>query len=392
MNTATRVVIGALLAFILVASGFAGGFVVARATGTFGMPPAPSGDVGVRVDEVRRMLDGQALEPPSETSATVGAINGMLKSNGDKYAEYFDQRHFTYMNEETAGSFGGIGVVLGETSGTATVLEVYKGTPAEKGGVRKGDRFSKIDKEKRATWTTDDVVKRVRGPEGTQVTITFIRPSEKKEYTTTLTRAKIKVPNVKSEMIGKVGYIRLGEFNGESDKDLRAAIESLGKKGAKSYILDLRDNPGGLLSQAVAVSSLFIKDGIIVKVEERGKEPESYRATGDVATKLPLVVLVNENSASASEIFGGAIQDYGRAKLVGVKTFGKGSVQTIQDVSFGGGVKFTIAHYLTPKGRAINGKGLTPDIVVAMPFEKQMDRKTDIQLKRAIEEAKKLAN
>jgi carboxyl-terminal processing protease len=389
MKTATRIIIGALLAFILVASGFASGFVLARVTESD--VPSPSGSVGVRVDEVRRLLDAQALNPPSEASATAGAIQGLLSSNNDRYAEYFDKRHYAYFNEESMGSFGGIGVVLGETSGTVTVIEVYKGTPAEKGGVKKGDQFKRIDKETRAHWTSDEVVKRVRGPEGTQVTITFYRPSTKSDYTVTLTRGKVKVPNIQSEMVGKVGYMRLGEFNAQSEDDVRAAITELTKKGAKAFVLDLRDNPGGLLDQAVSVSSLFVADGVIVKVEERGKQPESYRATGDLATKLPLVVLVNQNSASASEIFGGAMQDYGRAKLVGVKTFGKGSVQTIRDLSFGGGVKFTIAHYLTPKGRAINGVGLTPDIVVPMAFEKQMDRKTDVQFKRAIEEANNLA-
>jgi len=202
--------------------------------------------------------------------------------------------------------------------------------------------------------------------------------------TFTLKRAKINYPNIKSEMIGKVGYIRLGQFNAKSADDIRAAIESLTKKGAKSFVLDLRDNPGGLLDQAVKVSSLFIDNGVIVRVDERGAPETELKTSGSKATDAPLVVLINGNSASASEITGGALQDYARAKLVGEKSFGKGSVQTIEELPWGGAVKFTTAHYLTPKKRVINHKGLTPDVVVKMDAEKQMDRKTDTQLAKAL--------
>jgi carboxyl-terminal processing protease len=192
-------------------------------------------------------------------------------------------------------------------------------------------------------------------------------------------------------MIGKVGYVRLGQLNANAEDEIRKAIESLTKKGARSLVLDLRSNPGGLLDEAVRVSSLFIKDGVIVRVDERGKAEEELRATGRKMTDLPLVVLIDGDSASASEIAGGALQDYGRATLVGEKSYGKGSVQTVEDVSWGGGIKFTIAHYLTPKKRVIDGKGLTPDVVVKMDRMKQMERDTDTQLKRALEIAERKA-
>lgn len=398
MKTSTRVVVGALLAFILVASGFAAGFVVSAMitqSGGGGVP-APTVNAGAdatlgsKLDEVQRVVKSEALAPPNDTSATAGAIQGFLSSNGDKYATYFDTTHLKAFNEQTQGSFGGIGVVLGETSGTATVLEVYKGTPAEKGGVKKGDVFRTINKETRTKWPTEDVVKRVRGPQGTPVTITMYRASDKRLHKFTLTRAQIKVPNVDKKLVGKVGYIRFAEFNANAETEVKAAIKDLTKQGAKSFVLDLRDNPGGLLEQAVDVSSLFIKDGVIVRVDERNRPEEVYQSTGRLATSLPLVVLVNENSASASEITGGALQDHKRATLVGVKSYGKGSVQNIRNLSFGGAIKFTIAHYLTPNKRVINGKGLIPDVIIPMDFMKQGDKKTDVQYKKALEIANQL--
>lgn len=396
MNRLTLAVISIALAVIMASAGFIGGYGYA----TYGPNSVRSAlpvfekeeGIGERVDEVREMMANDGLVPPSETSATIGAINGLLESTGDKYGMYFDAKHYEYFNEESMGEFGGIGVTIGEKEGTAYVVEVIEDTPAEAAGIKTGDLFVKIDKVRRDKWTTDEVVKRVRGEEGTTVKIVMYRPGkngEGKEITFEVERAKIRYPNVKSEIkSGDVGYIRLYQFNEKSTGDIANEIAELEKKGAKSFVLDLRDNPGGLLDQAVGVSSLFVEDGVIVSVEERKREPVEYRATGNVVTDRPVVVLVNENSASASEIVAGALQDYGRATLIGVKTFGKGSVQTIHETSFGGAVKYTTAHYLTPKKRAIDGKGLEPDIKVAMDLEKQMDEKSDAQLKRAIEYAK----
>jgi len=398
MNSTMKAIMALALSAIIAASGFIGGFVTARLSPTTSAlesiaAPADASRVGSRVDQVRALLNDQALEPPSETSATAGAIQGLLDSGGDKYAAYFDKKHYEYFNEETMGAFGGIGVVLGEKDGKAYIVEVYDGTPAKKAGIKSGDIFHTIDGVTRTKWTSDEVVKRVRGEEGTKVTIVMERPGKDARAdsalkTFTLTRAKIVYPNIKSELIGKVGYIRLGQFNAKSSDDVKAAIESLTKKGAKSFVLDLRDNPGGLLDQAVKLSSLFIDNGVIVRVDERGKPEDELKTSGRKITDAPLVVLINGNSASASEITGGALQDYARAKLVGEKSFGKGSVQTIEELPWGGAVKFTTAHYLTPKKRVINGKGLTPDVLVKMDAEKQADRKTDTQLAKALELAR----
>jgi carboxyl-terminal processing protease len=180
----------------------------------------------------------------------------------------------------------------------------------------------------------------------------------------------------------------LAEFNANAGADMDKAIAEMTDKGAKAMILDLRQNPGGLLDQAVDVSSLFINDGVVVRVDQRGRPEEVHYASGHKVTDMPLILLVDGDSASASEIVAGALQDYGRATLVGEKTFGKGSVQTIVQLKDGGGVKFTIAHYLTPKKRAIDGLGLAPDVLVKMDPMKQVDHKTDTQLTKAIEIAK----
>jgi len=397
MNSTFKVILAITLAVIIGLLGFIGGFGVAKfgPGSTFDAVEATAGltdEVGSNVDTVNEILQSDALVPPSETSATAGAVQGLLESAGDKYANYFDPKRYQAFNEDMAGEFGGIGVLLGEKDGTAYVVEVYKDTPAQDAGIKSGDVFSVIGDETRDKWTTEEVVKRVRGKEGTFVKLTMLRPSEKsphpKPYTVNVKRAMITFPNVESSMkSGKVGYIRLGQFNANATEDIEKAIRDLEKKGAKSFVLDLRDNPGGALDQAVKVTSLFVKDGVVVRVDERDKSETVYRTDGNNVTSLPLVLLINGNSASASEIVGGALQDYGRATLVGEKSFGKGSVQSIRELSFGGAIKFTTAHYLTPKKRVIDGKGLTPDVIVKMKPENQAEEKTDTQLKRAIKEA-----
>ena len=400
MNKVTKAILVVALAVIVASGGFVGGFAVARLAPIDGLDAiaAPVGKtvLGSHIDQIYQLLKDRALVPPSETSATAGSIQGLLDANGDKYATYFDQKHYQFFSEESMGAFGGIGVVLGEKDGTAYIVEVYKGTPAFSAGMKAGDVLVVIDGVRRAKWTSEEVVKRVRGDAGTKVTITVLRPAAggkdpMTEKTFTLTRAKITYPNIKSEMKGSVGYIRLGQFNAKSAEDVKAAVKSLADKGAKSFVFDLRDNPGGLLDQAIAVSSLFIKDGVIVRVDERNVPEKEYRALGDKITDAPLFVLMNGDSASASEITAGALQDYGRATLVGEKSFGKGSVQTIEQLPWGGAVKFTIAHYLTPKKRVINGIGLQPDVLVKMDRSKELTPTTDTQLIKALELANKAA-
>ena len=265
------------------------------------------------------------------------------------------------------------------------IRSVIAGTPAEAAGLLADDIIVEINGETRPKWDTDEAVLRIRGEAGTTVTLGIRRNGAAELRDFTITRAKIDVPNVESELLeGEIGYIRLYSFSDPAAEDIRAAIETLTAEGARGFILDLRDNPGGLLSSAVDVSSLFITDGVVVRVEDRTGTIEEHRASGGTATDAPLVVLINGNSASASEIVGGAVQDYGRGTLVGEQSFGKGSVQQIEELSFGGAIKLTIAHYVTPKSRVIDKVGLAPDVKVEMEPELQAEKDTDTQLQRAI--------
>jgi carboxyl-terminal processing protease len=406
LNNTLKIVLTVALVVIVGSTGFLGGYVFANASAVpFGLstPAADSGTLSKRVSEVERMLKRRALNPPEETSATAGAIQGLLGASGDKYGLYFDEDRFKYFNEDSMGEFGGIGVVLGEKEQGSFVVEVFKGTPAEKAGIKPGDIFAAIDGERRDRWTTEEVVKLVRGKEGTDVELVLLRPDEDgdlptghpgapapEEVTFTVTRAMIELPNIEAELKGDVGYVRVSQFNGKTAEEITREIDDLAGKGAKSFVLDLRDNPGGLLQEAVDVASLFVDSGAIVHIEERGTDLKTLRAKGGKLTGAPLVLLVNGNSASASEIVAGALQDHERAKIVGEKTFGKGSVQTIEQLSFGGAVKFTTAHYLTPKKRVIDGKGVEPDTVVEMEREKQAEEETDTQLQKALEIARGL--
>lgn len=380
-----------LVGLMVVTTAFLGGVVFDQAvdwSSWFEPAPEPGPTIGARVDEVRRLLEREALEPSSEESMTAGSVRGLLESLDDPYADYLDETHFKYFNEQTDGEFFGVGINIAERDGVVYVVSTIEGTPAEAAGLRPDDEIVSIDGEARERWDIDEVVTRVRGPAGTDVELGVRRKGEEDLLTYTITRAQIDIPNVTSRIIGDdVGYIRLLTFNQKSAVDLTEAITELEAEGAESFVLDVRDNPGGLLSAAVEVASLFVEDGVIVRVEERGRSQTEQRVSGGKVTDKPVVLLVNGNSASASEVLAGALQDYGRAKLVGERTFGKGSVQTVEQLSWGGGVKFTIAHYLTPQSRVIDGVGLAPDVVVEMELADQADDSTDVQLQRAVEEA-----
>jgi carboxyl-terminal processing protease len=384
-----------LVGLMVIVAAFLGGVVFDQAVdwpSWFRSVPEPGPSIGNRVDEVRRVLEREALAPSTEESMTAGSVRGLLESLDDPYADYLDAKHFEYFNEQVDGEFFGVGINIAEREGVVYVVSTIEGTPAEEAGLQPDDEIVSIDGEARDRWDIDEVVTRVRGPEGTDVELGVRRNGEEDLVMYTIMRARIDIPNVTSRMIGDdVGYIRLLTFNQKSAEDLTAAITELEAKGGESFVLDVRDNPGGLLSSAVEVASLFVEDGVIVRVEERDKVQTEQRASGGKVTDRPVVLLVNGNSASASEVLAGALQDHGRAKLVGEQTFGKGSVQTVEQLSWGGGVKFTIAHYLTPQSRLIDGVGLAPDVIVAMDIADQADDSTDIQLQRAVEEAGKAA-
>lgn len=427
MSRSYKVLLGIALAIIIAMTSFIGGFFVSSslnnirnaatetsssssilANGTMGMFGQSSEKLTLNnsLGSIYQLMKEEAYDVPSETTATTGAINGLLQSTGDTHSRYLPAKEFKDYSEEISGQFGGIGVVMSEKDGTAYVVEVYKNTPASKAGIQPGDIFYGVDGKTSTTWTTKQIQKLVKGKPGTKVRLTMIRPAKHggktislklvdgKKYTVTCTRATITVPNVKSKMMaGNVGYIRLGEFNSQASSQVSDAVKSLEKKGATSLVLDLRENPGGLITEAVNTASLFIDKGAIVTTKSRTNKAKNktYYATGKKITNLPLVVLIDENSASASEIVSGALQDYKRATLVGTKSYGKGSVQAQYQLIDGSAILLTVEHYFTPHNQDINGKGLTPDVKVDMDPLKQADEKTDTQLQRAIIEAQKKA-
>jgi carboxyl-terminal processing protease len=406
MNRTTKVITLILTVVVLVLGSFVGGFAASQIIFIGdNTRSAQNAQLTRQVSEMFDIMQVNALDPPSETTATVGALNGLLQSNGDRYARFLAEEDLQRYEEGMMGTFGGIGVLLGEREGTTFVIEVYEDTPAERAGIQEGDYFYGVDGEKRDDWLISEISSRVRGEVGTDVEITMVRPWPEGEmphsmthplgepYTVTITRDVIQAPVSESEIYeDKIGYVRLREFNRRATDELREDIEDLIDEGIEALILDLRNNPGGDLNQAIEVSSLFIGEGPIVQIEYANRSQlEILYATGrTLSQELPLIVLVNGNSASASEIVSGAIQDHERGTIVGVDTFGKASVQS--QIPFRRGAAFiTTAHYLTAKGRVIDDVGNTPDIVVEMSIADGADEETDAQLQRAIDEAIRLA-
>jgi carboxyl-terminal processing protease len=395
MDRTTRILVSALVAVAIAAAAFSGGVVfgslrpvggVSAVASQLSAGGTPKSDLVKAVEETRKIIESTALHPSSDGSMTRGAINGMVMSLNDKYAAYFDPKHYQYFSEQNAGQFFGIGVTVSDKDGAPVVISVIKDTPAANAGLKPGDVFVSVNGVSRTKWTSEEIVKLVRGPKDTTVKLGMRRKGVTSLMFFTMKREKISFPNVMSEMMGKdVGYIRVGQFNALAAQDIAKALGELGSKGAKGYVIDLRENPGGLLDSAVDVVSLFVPTGAVVRIEARNKPEEVQYATGASVSGSPLVILVDEHSASASEIVAAALQDYGRATVVGNTTFGKGSVQTIKELSYGGAIKLTTAHYLSPKSRVIDKKGVKPDVLVKMDPANQNPRSKDTQLKKALE-------
>lgn len=311
-----------------------------------------------------------------------GALKGMVQSL-DKFSEFMDPESYAEMKVETEGEFGGIGIEIAIKDDLLTVIAPIDDTPAFKAGVKAGDRIVKIDKDITRGITLVEAVKKLRGKPGTPVTITVLRESESKVLDFSITRDTIKVKSIKNPRIleDKIGYIKLSIFQERSARDLEDALVELEKQGMDSLILDLRNDPGGLLNVAAEVSGKFLPAGeMIVYTKGRNDKQEmEFRAKNKKPrTDYPMVVLVDQGSASGSEIVAGALQDHRRAVLVGMKTFGKGSVQTVIPLSDGSAIRLTTSKYYTPNGRSIHGQGIIPDIVVEFkPVKKEAAPKED---------------
>ncbi len=317
---------------------------------------------------VMDMIRQQYVEPVSDRDLITNALNGML-SGLDPHSSYMTQKQYDDMMVQMKGEFGGLGLELQQQDGHIRVVSPIDGTPGFRAGIKPGDYIIAVDGHPIDGTPLDEAVKKMRGKANTKITLTLVREKTPKPIVVTLTREVIHIDVVKSALYDRVGYIRVAQFNETTEKELLKAYNSLKQQaGGKlaGLVLDLRNDPGGLLDQAVDVSSNFIRSGEIVSTRSRNpKDSQRWDAHGtDITDGLPLVVLINGGSASASEIVSGALQDHHRAVLIGTRSFGKGSVQSIIPILGNGAVRLTTARYYTPSGRSIQALGITPDIVV----------------------------
>ncbi len=329
---------------------------------------AGTGDVYKNIElftEVLRQVEKSYVEPEDPQKLIYGAIKGMVQSL-DPHSSFLTKEEHQDLLIETKGSFSGVGIEITVRDSFLTVVSPIEGTPAYKAGIQAGDKIIKIDGKITAEMALPEAVRSIRGEKGTKVNLTIMREGVDKPLDFTLTRDLIPIQSVRSYLLTpEVAYVRITNFQSKTSRDLSAALEKIesGRK-LQGLILDLRNNPGGLLSQAIEVSDLFISSGVIVSTKGRDSSQDLYATAHKekVERTYPMIVLVNGGSASAAEIVAGALQDNKRAMILGTKTFGKGSVQTIIPLSDGSGLRLTTAMYYTPSGRSIQASGISPDI------------------------------
>ncbi len=328
------------------------------------------------VDEAWKQLsedyiDKDKLDP---TKLSQGAVKGMVEALDDPYSAYVDPKAKELEMSSLEGKFEGIGAVVSIKDKQLTVVSPIVGSPAEKAGIKAGDKILEIDGESTSKMTLTEATLKIRGARDTSVTLLILHEGESEPVEIKVVRSEIKVESVTFEMRGDIAYVRITQFAKSTGGELQGVLEDAIGKGAKGVILDLRNNPGGVLNAAADVASQFLAMGLVAKVvDDEGRESTVPVKRGGVATQLPLIVLVNKGSASASEIVAGALQDYGRAKLAGSQTFGKGSVQLVRDLSDGSSLHITAYRWLTPLGRPIDGVGLTPDVPLELKDEELVD-------------------
>jgi carboxyl-terminal processing protease len=331
-----------------------------------------------------RIVKENYVEQVSMKDLIYGALNGMTKSL-DPFSSFFTPKQYESFRQETEGEFGGVGIEIGMEKGRPVVISPIEGTPAFRAGIKSGDVILEINGEDTSNMSLIDVVQRIRGKVGTKVQLTIYRKGMEKPMKIELERALIKIESVKWTTLGDVGYIKLSQFNENVSVQVERALKELVSKRVKGIILDLRNDPGGLLGEAVNVADLFLPEGkLVVYTRSRNGETQKYfaRRKPAVPDELPVIVLINKGSASASEIVAGALQDYKRAVILGEKSFGKASVQNIIPLEDGSALKLTVAHYYTPLGRLIHNKGIVPDVQVAMDEKQEEALQETIRQKR----------
>lgn len=333
--------------------------------------------------EAISILRDEYVEPVDSKNLIHGAMKGMLSSL-DEYSHFLEKNEYEELESDAVGEFGGLGIEVSTKDGTLTVVTPLDGSPAEKAGIRPGDKVVKIDNKTTEGMAITEAVDRMRGDPGTVVTLTIWRDKHDKVFDIPLRRATIKMMSIKkAELLeGDVGYIKLVEFQSNTPHDLDEALRKLEKEGMKSIILDLRNNPGGLLETASDVAERFLpKDKVVVSIKSRLPEDSGiFKSSGSFTLKdYPMAVLVNGGSASASEVVAGAIQDNKRGKVIGARTFGKASVQTVAQLKDGSAIRFTSAYYYTPSGKLIKKDGIVPDIIIESDGMDAPDAKKDRQ-------------
>lgn len=368
-----KIIIGVLLTAVL--SSF---LTIAGLCFVFGIHSNEVADI-VRFLGVKRFIEARYVSDVNETKLMDGAISGMVQSLGDPHSLYMNADRFEQLKEHTEGEFGGIGVTMGFKDSKVTIISVLDDTPGQHAGLEAGDEIMAVDGTPVSEMQPEEVAMHIRGEVGTKVVLTIERDGETQDYT--IERATIKIDTAKGTMLEDgMGYIRIASFSENTGKEFKAAYDSLEEQGMKGLIIDLRENPGGLVTSCVEIANMVVPKGPIVSVVERDGSKEVHESKLE-ESKYPIVVLIDGNSASASEILAGALQDTGAATLVGTKSYGKGSVQVVVPMLHDDGLKLTIAKYYTPNGRCIDGTGIEPDVEVELPE----GATTDVQLEKAKE-------